>query len=198
MGALDFAGGTVVHISSGFSGLIAAMVIGKRLNKSTDPTIPHNLPYVILGGALLWFGWFGFNAGSELAADGIAVVAFVTTHIAASAGLLGWVLVEKLHHGKPTVLGAISGAVAGLVAITPACAFVPRLQPFSSDLFQEVSVTSQLQSLKISSVMTTHLMLLESMASVVPGALWQQDYSPQRLSTPPGQMDYSIAVVSSK
>jgi Amt family ammonium transporter len=124
MGALDFAGGTVVHISSGFSGLIAAMVIGKRLNKSTDPTIPHNLPYVILGGGLLWFGWFGFNAGSELAADGIAVVAFVTTHIAAAAGLLGWILVEKLHHGKPTVLGAISGAVAGLVAITPACAFV--------------------------------------------------------------------------
>jgi len=124
MGALDFAGGTVVHISSGFSGLIAAMVIGKRLNRSTDPTIPHNLPYVILGGALLWFGWFGFNAGSELAADGIAVLAFVTTHIAAAAGLLGWVLVEKFHRGRPTVLGAISGAVAGLVAITPACAFV--------------------------------------------------------------------------
>ncbi|NLI90974.1 MAG: ammonium transporter [Peptococcaceae bacterium] len=124
LGALDFAGGTVVHISSGFSGLIAAMVIGKRLNRSTDPTIPHNIPYVILGGGLLWFGWFGFNAGSELAADGTAVIAFVTTHIAASAGLLGWVLIEKLHHGKPTVLGAVSGAVAGLVAITPACAFV--------------------------------------------------------------------------
>ncbi|MDJ0305571.1 ammonium transporter [Dehalobacter sp.] len=124
LGALDFAGGTVVHISSGFSGLIAALVIGKRINKSTDPTIPHNIPYVILGGALLWFGWFGFNAGSELAADGIAVIAFVTTFIAAALGLLGWVVAEKLHRGKPTVLGAISGAVAGLVAITPACAYV--------------------------------------------------------------------------
>lgn len=124
LGALDFAGGTVVHISSGFSGLIAALVIGKRINKSTDPTIPHNIPYVILGGTLLWFGWFGFNAGSELAADGIAVIAFVTTFIAAALGLLGWVVAEKLHRGKPTVLGAISGAVAGLVAITPACAYV--------------------------------------------------------------------------
>ncbi|MFA6808612.1 MAG: ammonium transporter [Eubacteriales bacterium] len=124
LGALDFAGGTVVHISSGFSGLIAALVIGKRYNKKSDPTIPHNIPYVILGGSLLWLGWFGFNAGSELAADGIAVLAFVTTHIAASTGLLGWLVVEKLHHGKATVLGSISGAVAGLVAITPACAFV--------------------------------------------------------------------------
>lgn len=124
LGALDFAGGTVVHISSGFSGLIAALIIGKRYNKANDPTIPHNLPYVILGGAMLWLGWFGFNAGSELAADSIAVLAFTTTHIAASTGLLGWIIVEKLHHGKPTILGAISGAVAGLVAITPACAFV--------------------------------------------------------------------------
>ncbi len=124
LGALDFAGGTVVHISSGFSGLIAAIVIGKRLNKSSEPTIPHNLPYVLLGGSLLWFGWFGFNAGSALTADGIAVLAFVTTQLAASTGLLGWVIIEKIYHGKPTVLGAISGVIAGLVAITPAAAFV--------------------------------------------------------------------------
>ncbi len=124
LGALDFAGGTVVHISSGFSGLIAAIVIGKRINRSSEPTIPHNLPYVLLGGSLLWFGWFGFNAGSELAADGIAVLAFVTTQLAASTGLLGWVIIEKIYHGKPTVLGAISGVIAGLVAITPAAAFV--------------------------------------------------------------------------
>jgi len=127
MGALDFAGGTVVHISSGFSGLVAALVIGKRLNKKTDPTIPHNIPFVILGATLLWFGWFGFNAGSELAADGTAVVAFVTTLLAPAAAILGWVLVEKIHRGKPTVLGAVSGAVSGLVAITPACAFVTPL-----------------------------------------------------------------------
>lgn len=124
LGALDFAGGTVVHISSGFSGLIAAIVIGKRLNRSSEPTIPHNIPYVLLGGSLLWFGWFGFNAGSALAANGIAVLAFVTTQLAASTGLLGWVIVEKIYHGKPTVLGAISGVIAGLVAITPAAAFV--------------------------------------------------------------------------
>ncbi|ADY56464.1 ammonium transporter [Syntrophobotulus glycolicus DSM 8271] len=124
---LDFAGGMVVHISSGFSGLIAALVIGKRLNRENDPPIPHNMPYVLLGTGLLWFGWFGFNGGSELAADGISVLAMTTTHISACAGLLGWMLIEKLHHGRPTVLGALSGAVAGLGAITPACAFVTPL-----------------------------------------------------------------------
>ncbi len=127
LGVLDFAGGTVVHISSGFSGLIAALVIGKRINKDTEKTIPHNLPYVILGAGLLWFGWFGFNAGSELAADGIAVLALTTTHVSACAGFLGWLLVEKLHRGKPTMLGAVSGMLAGLGAITPACAFVSPL-----------------------------------------------------------------------
>jgi len=129
MGALDFAGGTVVHISSGISALVAALVIGKRFNKKNDPTIPHNIPFVLLGAAFLWFGWFGFNAGSELAADGTAVIAFVTTMIAPGAALLGWIIVEKIHHGKPTMLGAASGIVAGLVAITPACAFVT---PFAS------------------------------------------------------------------
>ncbi|UWG98161.1 ammonium transporter [Dehalobacter sp. DCM] len=124
LGALDFAGGTVVHISSGISALVGAIVIGKRVNMRTDPTIPHHMPYVILGGSLLWFGWFGFNAGSELAADGVAVIAFVTTHVATAAALLGWIIVEKIHHGKVTALGAMSGALAGLVAITPACGFV--------------------------------------------------------------------------
>ncbi|UWG97649.1 ammonium transporter [Dehalobacter sp. DCM] len=127
LGVLDFAGGIVVHISSGFSGLIAALYIGKRYNKDTERTIPHNIPYVILGGGLLWFGWFGFNGGSALAANGIAVLASTTTHISACAGLLGWMLVEKLHRGKPTVLGAVSGMVAGLGAITPACAYVTPL-----------------------------------------------------------------------
>ncbi|NLI91684.1 MAG: ammonium transporter [Peptococcaceae bacterium] len=134
LGILDFAGGTVVHISSGFSGLIAALVIGKRYNKESEQNIPHNLPYVILGGGMLWFGWFGFNAGSQLAADGIAVLAFTTTHVSACAGLLGWMIVEKLHHGKPTVLGAISGMVAGLGAITPACAFVTPISAIAIGL----------------------------------------------------------------
>jgi ammonium transporter, Amt family len=124
MGALDFAGGTVVHISSGFSALAAALVIGRRLGYGSTAYIPHNVPMTVTGAALLWFGWFGFNAGSALAADGLAASAFVATHIASSAGAFSWLLVEWLHKGKPTTLGAASGAVAGLVAITPASGFV--------------------------------------------------------------------------
>jgi Amt family ammonium transporter len=124
MGAMDFAGGTVVHISSGISALAAALVVGRRKGYGSIPYIPHNLPMTITGAALLWFGWFGFNAGSALAANGLAASAFVVTHVAAAAAALSWILLEKLHRGKPTTLGAASGAVAGLVAITPASGFV--------------------------------------------------------------------------
>jgi Amt family ammonium transporter len=124
LGALDFAGGTVVHISSGASALVAALVIGKRRGYPGEAMPPHNLPLTVLGAALLWFGWFGFNAGSALAADGIAAVAFVATNTATAAAALAWVFAEWLYRGKPTVLGAASGAVAGLVAITPAAGFV--------------------------------------------------------------------------
>lgn len=124
LGALDFAGGTVVHIISGVSGLVAALIIGKRKGYGSEPMIPHNLPMTITGAALLWFGWFGFNAGSSLAAGSLTTIAFVNTHIATAAGMMSWVIVEWLRHGKPTVLGAASGAIAGLVAITPACGFV--------------------------------------------------------------------------
>ncbi len=124
IGALDFAGGTVVHILSGVSGLVACIVIGKRKGYGTEPMIPHNLPMTVAGAALLWFGWFGFNAGSALMADGIAVSAFVVTHVATASALVSWITVEWIRHGKPTVLGAASGAVAGLVAITPASGFV--------------------------------------------------------------------------
>ncbi|WP_028587401.1 ammonium transporter [Desulfocurvus vexinensis] len=124
MGALDFAGGAVVHMSSGAAALAAALVIGKRKGYGTEPIIPHNLPMTLTGAAILWFGWFGFNAGSALAANGAAANAFVTTHVATAAALIGWLLVEKMHHGKATTLGAASGAVAGLVAITPAAGFV--------------------------------------------------------------------------
>lgn len=124
LGALDFAGGTVVHISSGVSGLVAALVLGKRKSHGAEPLIPHNIPFTILGAALLWFGWFGFNAGSALGASGLAVSAFLVTNTAAAAGAVAWAMAEWLHHGKPTVLGAASGAVAGLVAITPAAGFV--------------------------------------------------------------------------
>lgn len=127
LGALDFAGGTVVHISSGIAGLVAAIVIGKRKGYKVTPMVPHNIPFVVLGAALLWFGWFGFNPGSALAANGVAWDAFVTTNTSAAAAVLSWVIIEWLHHGKPTVLGAASGAVVGLVAITPAAAFVSPL-----------------------------------------------------------------------
>ncbi len=124
LGALDFAGGLVVHISSGVAALVCALVLGKRKGYPAEPMIPHNLTMTVIGAALLWFGWFGFNAGSALTSGTLAVTAFVATHVATAAASLGWVLAEWKHHGKPTVLGAASGAVAGLVAITPAAGFV--------------------------------------------------------------------------
>ena len=123
-GALDFAGGLVVHMSSGFSALTVAIFLGKRRGYGKEPMPPHNLTLTVVGAALLWVGWFGFNAGSELAADGIAGLAFLTTNTATGTAVMTWVVVEWLHLGKPTVLGAATAAVAGLVAITPACAFV--------------------------------------------------------------------------
>jgi Amt family ammonium transporter len=124
MGALDFAGGAVVHMSSASAALAAALVIGKRKGWGKRSFLPHNLPMTMIGTALLWFGWFGFNAGSALAANELAGSAFVTTHMAAATAMLAWLLVEWKLHGKPTTLGAASGAVAGLVAITPAAGFV--------------------------------------------------------------------------
>ena len=123
-GALDFAGGTVVHISSGISALICALMIGKRSGFGRADLRPHNLTYTTLGAGMLWVGWFGFNAGSQLASDSIASSAFAVTHFSAAAGVLGWALYEWLTLGKPSVLGAASGAVAGLVCITPAAGFV--------------------------------------------------------------------------
>ncbi|RBM19948.1 ammonia channel protein [Prauserella sp. PE36] len=124
LGALDFAGGTAVHINAGAAALALVLVLGKRRGWPKEPMKPHNLPYVMLGAGLLWFGWFGFNAGSALAANEIAGVAFVNTLTATCAAMLGWLLTERLRDGKATSLGAASGVVAGLVAITPACAFV--------------------------------------------------------------------------
>ncbi len=123
-GALDFAGGTVVHISSGVSALVCALVLGQRKGYGQIPMPPHNLTYTVIGAALLWVGWFGFNAGSALNASGLAASAFTATHFAAAAGALTWPAAEWLSKGKPTMLGAASGAVAGLVCITPASGFV--------------------------------------------------------------------------
>jgi Amt family ammonium transporter len=123
-GVEDFAGGTAVHVNAGAAGLALALVLGKRRGWKKDPMRPHNIPFVMLGAGLLWFGWFGFNAGSALAANQLSAIAFVNTQAATATALLGWLAVEKIRDGKPTTLGAASGAVAGLVAITPACAFV--------------------------------------------------------------------------
>lgn len=125
--ALDFAGGTVVHISAGVSALTLALMLGKRKGHGSDELRPHNVPMVLVGVALLWFGWFGFNAGSELAADAVACAAFVNTQIAAAAAALSWMIIEWVKFKRPTAVGLGSGAVAGLVAITPACGFVSPL-----------------------------------------------------------------------
>jgi len=124
LGAADFAGGTVVHINAGVAGLVCALVLGKRLGYGTDNMSPHNLAFAVIGASLLWVGWFGFNAGSATAANGRAGMAMAVTQIATAAAALSWTFAEWIAKGKPSVLGAISGAVAGLVAITPASGFV--------------------------------------------------------------------------
>jgi Amt family ammonium transporter len=124
LGVQDFAGGTAVHINAGAAGLALAIVLGRRNGWPKAPFRPHNVPLVLLGAGLLWFGWFGFNAGSALSASGQAALAFTNTQVATAAALLGWLFVEKIRDGHPTSVGAASGAVAGLVAVTPACAFI--------------------------------------------------------------------------
>lgn len=124
MGALDFAGGIVVHVSAGIAALVTAFVIGKRKGTESLGPIPHNLPFTVLGAGLLWFGWFGFNAGSALGANGIAANAFVTTNMAASSAAVTWAVIEWIRNGKPTMLGTVSGAIAGLATITPSAGFV--------------------------------------------------------------------------
>ncbi|MFW2332740.1 ammonium transporter [Ilumatobacter sp.] len=129
MGAQDFAGGAAIHINAGIAALVIVAVLGERRGHGTEPMPPHNLPFTVLGTGILWFGWFGFNAGSALAANGVAAQALVNTHLAAAAGMLGWLVVEQFKTGHPTVLGACSGAVAGLVAITPCAGFVGGMSP---------------------------------------------------------------------
>ena len=124
LGALDFAGGLVIHVLSGVSGLVLCLLLGRRRGYGRMPMLPHHLPMTVLGGAMLWFGWFGFNAGSALGAGPLAANAVLTTQMSAAIGIVGWVLVERYHRGKPTVLGAVSGGVSGLFAITPAAGFV--------------------------------------------------------------------------
>jgi ammonium transporter, Amt family len=149
--ALDFAGGTVVHISSGVSALVAAWVLGSRVTYPKQPAAPHNVPFILLGTGLLWFGWFGFNGGSALASGGLAVTAFGTTQISAAAAALMWVILEWVLRGKPTAVGIATGAVAGLVGITPAAGFVKPVAAIliglitSTACFFAVSLKAKLQ-----------------------------------------------------
>ena len=138
LGALDFAGGTVVHINAGIAALATALFIGKRKGYDKAPVPPHNLPHVVLGTALLWFGWFGFNAGSALAANGLAVNAFVVTNTAAATAGLTWAVIEWITNGKPTIFGTATGAVGGLVAITPAAGFVGPMSAIIIGIFVSV------------------------------------------------------------
>ena len=130
---LDFAGGTVVHVTSGVSALVCALYLGKRVGYPKEPFPPHSVVLSFIGACLLWVGWFGFNAGSAVDASGLATSAFVNTHFAAAAAAIGWSVAEWIRNGKPSALGAISGAVAGLVAITPASGFVSPCPPSSSE-----------------------------------------------------------------
>ena len=148
MGVLDFAGGTVVHIISGVSGLVICIMLGKRKGHGKEVMLPHHLPMTVLGAGLLWFGWFGFNAGSALGANELASAAFVTTHVAAAAATLSWVLAEWLMHGKPTVLGAASGCIAGLVSITPAAGFVNPMSALAIGLLGGVICFFSVSQLK--------------------------------------------------
>jgi len=138
LGVLDFAGGTVVHINAGIAALATALIIGKRKNVEKNIPAPHNMPFVVLGTALLWFGWFGFNAGSALAANGLAVNAFVVTNTAAASAGLSWAVIEWIRNGKPTIFGVCSGAVAGLVAITPAAGFVSVIPAIIIGIFVSI------------------------------------------------------------
>lgn len=164
-GVLDFAGGTVVHINSGIAGLVAAIVLGKRYGYKTENMAPHNLALSVAGAAFLWVGWFGFNAGSALAANGGAGMAMAVTQIATAAAAMAWLFAEWILRGKPSVLGIVSGAVAGLVAITPAAGFVDPMGALILGAVAGIVCFWASVYLKICSVMTTRSMSSASMVS---------------------------------
>jgi Amt family ammonium transporter len=149
MGAVDFAGGTVVHINAGIAALVGALVLGKRIGYGKESMAPHNLPFTMIGASLLWAGWFGFNVGSELAADGTAGLVMINTQVAAASGVLGWIAMEWIAKGKPSMLGGASGAIAGLVAITPACAVVGPLGAIVLGIIASIIAYWAVTSLKI-------------------------------------------------
>jgi Amt family ammonium transporter len=193
LGALDFAGGIVVHVSSGVSALTLAILLGKRCGYDSRPFRPHNLPFTVLGAALLWFGWFGFNAGSALGANELAANAFVTTHVATAAAGFTWALIEWRHHGAPTVLGVVTGAVAGLVAITPACGFVNPMNAILIGVLVAVFCTWPSSGSRRNSGTTTPSTRSASTAWAASGGRSPRACSPKRRSTPPGRTGSSSA-----
>ena len=185
MGALDFAGGTVVHIAAGFSALAFAMAIGPRKGFPKAPMEPHDIPYTVLGAGLLWFGWFGFNAGSSLAADGLASYAFVNTNTATAAAAVSWMLVSWADAGKPSVLGIATGAVVGLVAITPAAGFVT---PMASIAIGAIAAPISYYAIRFRQkrrTWTSRWTCGPATAWPAPGAPWPPACSPPRRSTAP-------------
>ena len=186
LGALDFAGGTVIHILSGVSGLVACIMLGKRSGKGVVPMLPHHLPMTVLGAALLWFGWFGFNAGSALGANGLAAGAFVVTQAAAAAATLSWVGAEWLVNGHPTMLGAASGCIAGLVAITPAAGFVTVVPAVLIGLIGGVLCFAAVAIVKA-----------KLGYDAVHGAHWQPGFGQQKRQTPPVRTGFFTATRTS-
>ena len=193
LGALDFAGGLVIHILSGVSGLTLCVLLGKRYGYGKIPMVPHNLPMTVLGAALLWFGWFGFNAGSALGANALAASAFIASQAAAAAATVTWVAVEWIVQGKPTILGAASGCIAGLVAITPAAGFVAPLPALIIGAIGVSSATSPSLSSKPNSVTTIPSTPSVSTASAVPGVLSLPASGLRQKSTRPVLTAYSTA-----
>ena len=197
LGALDFAGGTVVHINAGIAALVTALILGKRVNLDKNVPAPHNMPFVVLGTGLLWFGWFGFNAGSALAANGLAVNAFVVTNTAAAAAGLSWALIEWLHNGKPTIFGLCSGAVAGLVAITPAAGFVSVIPAIIIGLLVSVFSFIAVAVIKPKLGYDDSLDAFGVHCVGESGVLWQLDCLLLNWLTPRGQTDYSSEIQNS-
>lgn len=196
LGALDFAGGLVIHILSGVSGLTLCILLGRRYGYGKSPMVPHNLPMTVLGAALLWFGWFGFNAGSALGANELAANAFITSQAAAAAATVAWVVVEWRVQGKPTILGAASGCIAGLVAITPAAASSLLFRPFSSVRLEVSSATSLSPSSRLASAMTIPSMPSGFTASAVLGAPSQRGSGRRQTSILPVPTASSTAAVT--
>ena len=197
LGALDFAGGTVIHILSGVSGLVACIMLGKRSGKGVVPMLPHHLPMTVLGAALLWFGWFGFNAGSALGANGLAAGAFVVTQAAAAAATLSWVGAEWLVNGHPTMLGAASGCIAGLVAITPAAGFVTVVPAVLIGLIGGVLCFAAVAIVKAKLGTMTHSTHSAYTALAAPGAHWQPAFGQQKPQTPPVRTGFFTATRTS-